>query len=42
MEKSILELPLIYINGGKRGYLVSLSPQAVQTLLQAKLVEVGI
>lgn len=42
MEKTILELPKIYINGGKRGYLVSISSQDVCDLLKASLVEVGI
>lgn len=42
METSILALPTIYINGGKRGYLVSVSPQAVYDLLKVTLVEVGI
>ena len=42
MEQSIMELPKIYINGGKRGYLVSLSPQALVKILQPILVEVGI
>jgi Cys-tRNA(Pro) deacylase len=27
MERSILELPAIYINGGRRGFLLRLSPQ---------------
>lgn len=34
-EASILELDQIYINGGKRGYLVSLSPRALEQVLQA-------
>lgn len=42
MEETILELPKVYINGGKRGYLVGLSPKDIQRLLQPKLVKVGI
>lgn len=42
MEKTILDLDLIYINGGKRGFLVSMSPQDVQKLLQPQLVSVGV
>lgn len=42
MEKSILALEKIYINGGKRGFLVGIAPGAVQALLQPTLVEVGI
>ncbi|MBE2295037.1 MAG: Cys-tRNA(Pro) deacylase [Phycisphaerales bacterium] len=42
LETSILDLPLIYINGGKRGLLVSLVPSEVQRLLQPTLVNVAI
>ncbi|MBT4496412.1 MAG: aminoacyl-tRNA deacylase [Gemmatimonadetes bacterium] len=42
MEKSILGLPRVYINGGKRGYLVGMIPAEIQRLLQPTLVEVGI
>jgi Cys-tRNA(Pro) deacylase len=42
MEKSILDLPRIYINGGSRGFLVGLTPQAIVDLLAPALVEVAI
>lgn len=42
IEESILELPQIYVNGGKRGFLVELSPKDLQQLLQAKPVRVGL
>ena len=42
MEESILELPTIYINGGKRGYLVGLSPRDAERILKPVLVQVGI
>lgn len=42
MEESIAQLPLIYINGGKRGYLVSLDPQEVIRVLKPELVKVGV
>jgi Cys-tRNA(Pro) deacylase len=42
IEKTITTLPRIYINGGKRGFLVSLMPQVVMDLLQPTMVEVGI
>lgn len=42
MEETILELPKIYINGGKRGYLVGIAPKEVVRILQPKLVKVGI
>ena len=42
MEKTIQDLQTIYINGGKRGFLVGLSPQIVIDLLAPTLVNVGI
>jgi Cys-tRNA(Pro) deacylase len=42
MEKSIADLEQIFINGGRRGFLVSLSPQEIVRVLQPTLVEVGI
>ncbi|MGB0127072.1 MAG: YbaK/EbsC family protein, partial [Rhodocyclaceae bacterium] len=41
MEKSILDLPLIYINGGRRGYLVGVHPHDILRVLQPKLVSVA-
>ncbi len=42
VERSVLELPRIHINGGARGLLVSLSPQVLTELLGATPVEVAI
>jgi Cys-tRNA(Pro) deacylase len=42
MEETILDLPEIYINGGKRGFLVSISPQDAERILSATRVRVGI
>ena len=42
MERSILALERIYINGGKRGFLVGICPQDVAAILQPTLVEVAI
>ncbi|HXE97800.1 MAG TPA: Cys-tRNA(Pro) deacylase [Dongiaceae bacterium] len=42
MEESILALPKIYLNGGKRGFLVGLEPAEVVRLLQPVLVKVAI
>ena len=42
MESSILALEKIYLNGGKRGFLVGMQPQDVQRILSAQLVEVAI
>jgi Cys-tRNA(Pro) deacylase len=41
VEKSILALPRIYINGGRRGYLVGLAPVELTRLLEPALVEVA-
>jgi Cys-tRNA(Pro) deacylase len=39
VQCSILELPLIYINGGHRGFLVSIDPQILTELLHAQPVD---
>ena len=40
MQKTILDLPHIWINGGKRGFLIKLEPTAVVKLLQPQLLDV--
>ena len=40
-EASILELPHIFINGGKRGFLVKMAPQHIVELLDATAVSVA-
>ena len=42
MEKSILSLPLIYINGGRRGYLVGIHPNDLIKVLKPTIVEVAL
>ena len=42
MERSILELPQIYVNGGRRGFLVRLAPAEVVRVLAPELVEVAL
>lgn len=42
LEESILELPVIYINGGSRGFLVSMPPAELVRVLQPVPVKVGI
>lgn len=42
MENSIKDLPKIYINGGKRGYLVGIIPAELIRVLRPTLVTVGI
>lgn len=39
VESSILELDSIYLNGGRRGYLVSLAPSVLTALLDARPVQ---
>ena len=41
MEKSILDLPRIYINGGAKGFLVSLAPNVLADVLNAVPVSVA-
>lgn len=42
VERTILSLPKIYINGGRRGYLVGIDPQELVRVLKAVAVEVGL
>ena len=42
IEQSILQLPQIYINGGRRGFLIAIAPQAIIDVLQAKEVQCGL
>lgn len=42
VEKTVSELPRIYINGGKRGFLVEIDPQVLRNTLQAIEVEVAV
>ncbi len=42
MERSILELPRIYINGGARGFLVAIAPADAVRVLSPTLVDVAV
>jgi Cys-tRNA(Pro) deacylase len=42
VERSILSLPMIYINGGGRGFLVSVAAKVLTELLYAQAVECAI
>jgi Cys-tRNA(Pro) deacylase len=42
VERSILDLDTIYINGGRRGLLVSLSPQELTRVLHATPVDAAV
>ncbi len=39
VESSILELDKIYINGGRRGYLLGIAPAVLSQVLKVKLVQ---
>jgi Cys-tRNA(Pro) deacylase len=39
VERSVLELPRLYINGGRRGYLVAIAPAVLSGPLAAQPVE---
>lgn len=41
MEKTVLALSCIYINGGRRGFLIGIAPQEIIRILNPQLVEVG-
>jgi Cys-tRNA(Pro) deacylase len=42
VEKSIFHLPRIYINGGKRGFLVAIDPNDIKAVLPVTEVQVAI
>ncbi|MFA6108838.1 MAG: aminoacyl-tRNA deacylase [Candidatus Latescibacterota bacterium] len=42
VERSILDLPRILVNGGKRGYLVGMTPTDLVRVLQPVLVDVAV
>ena len=42
IERTILDLPRIYINGGRRGYLVGMNPADIAKVLDTKPVNVAI
>src|SRR5215470_9158796 len=42
MERTILELPKIYINGGARGFLVAIAPRDAERVLAPTLVDVAL
>ena len=42
LERSIAELPYLYVNGGRRGYLVGMTPAELIRVLRPTLVDVAI
>jgi Cys-tRNA(Pro) deacylase len=42
LERSILELPRLYINGGRRGFLVAMTPRDLVSVLSPTLVDAAL
>jgi Cys-tRNA(Pro) deacylase len=42
MERSIAALPRVYVNGGRRGYLVGMAPAELARVLKPTLVDVAV
>jgi Cys-tRNA(Pro) deacylase len=42
LERSVTELERVYVNGGKRGFLIRIAVAELVRVLQPVLVEVGI
>ncbi len=42
MQRTILDLPRIYINGGARGFLVAIDPRDAERVLAPTLVDVAV
>jgi Cys-tRNA(Pro) deacylase len=42
VEAGLLEFPVIYLNGGRRGYLIGISPRVLVDVLGAKEVDVAL
>jgi Cys-tRNA(Pro) deacylase len=42
VERTIFELPRIYVNGGKRGFLVAIEPRVLRDVLPVEEVETAI
>jgi Cys-tRNA(Pro) deacylase len=42
MQRTIADLPFLYVNGGRRGYLVGLTPADLVRVLSPELVDIAI
>jgi Cys-tRNA(Pro) deacylase len=42
LQKTVLDLPRIYINGGRRGYLLGMEPAVLTRVLEPALVDVAL
>ncbi len=40
-QRTVVDLPLIYINGGRRGFIISMAPGELQRVLKPILVEIA-
>ncbi|HEY2818364.1 MAG TPA: hypothetical protein VGK44_14665 [Casimicrobiaceae bacterium] len=40
MQKTIVDIPRVYINGGRRGYLIGLAPTDIVRVLAPTLVDI--
>ena len=41
-EKTIFDLPQIYINGGKRGFLIAIEPRVLKEVLRVEEIEAAV
>ena len=41
LERSIVGLPYVYINGGRRGYLVGMNPADIVRVLKPTLADIA-
>jgi Cys-tRNA(Pro) deacylase len=42
LQRTIVDLPYVYVNGGRRGYLVGMTPADLVRVLQPELVDVAV
>lgn len=42
VEEGLLAFPVIYVNGGRRGYLIGVAPSTLPDLLDARAVQAGL
>jgi Cys-tRNA(Pro) deacylase len=42
LERTVLDLPLVYLNGGSRGFLVGIEPREIVRLLSPALVDAAL
>lgn len=42
MQQTILDLPVVYINGGRRGFLVGVDPREIVRVLKPAIAEVAV